>query len=334
MVTFLPAIMVIVWFTDRRVYVDGRTIGWIALFITLGAVQYSYIFWRYQDPGTEYLEMQVPDFQTFFWYVTGGQFTARMFAFSLEEIVTSRIPLLLGFLVREYSFLIPVIITGVITFKNKAISLFLMVSLLGNLIYGLNYDVFDVFVFFIPSYLVLAVYLGQGIAYGIGKGLNWIRSLSLRAALTFTLLAAVPVFFYSINLGRVNQANTTEAAREVEAILQAVGQDAIIIPRDYNQAEFFWYYLIGEGHQRDSIYLMYYGNPRIPIDADTVVAYVYARKPLYLPLRRKHAPPGLRLYSAGSRHLPLLKQRGLRFKKVNGKLQKKVGYLELMECIP
>lgn len=322
MITFLPAIIYIVWCTDKKIFTNGRIIVWVVLFIILGALQYSYLFLRFHDPGTAYLEMQTPNLERLLWYVTGGQFTSRMFSFSLDELISLRIPMLMQFLLREYLFLIPFIILGIFRFGNKTLNLFLLVSLLGSLIYGLNYDIVDIFVYFIPAYLFLAIYLGKGFAFIVAKGFGWIKSANLRASLVFTLLSAIPLSFYAINYGDVNQSRTTAAARKVEAILETVKRDAVIIPGGYHQAQYFWYYLIGEGRQRNNIYLMHYVNPRLPVDVDTIKAYIDENKPFYLPVQRDYVPAGLSLYCVGFRHRNILEDNGLSVSEVMAHLYK------------
>jgi hypothetical protein len=65
-IAFLPAIIYFVWATNKKLFTDIRKILWVNLFIVVAALQYSYFFCRFYAPHTSYLEMQTPNFETFF----------------------------------------------------------------------------------------------------------------------------------------------------------------------------------------------------------------------------------------------------------------------------
>ena len=98
MITALPAVVFMVWTTDRGTFTDSRTILGVLLLIALGAAQYVYCFWRYYAPDTSYLEMQTPDMASFWDSVTGGRFKSRMFGYPLAWIFYYRVPLFAGYM--------------------------------------------------------------------------------------------------------------------------------------------------------------------------------------------------------------------------------------------
>jgi len=284
-ITLLPAIIYFVWSTDKKVFTNIRKIIWVNLFIIMAALQYSYSFCRFYASHTSYLEVQTPNFKTFFWYVA-GMHIPRIFSFSITQVISERIPLFLGLLLKQYLFLIPVAIFGMFKLKNKTVNLFLLLCFLGNMLFMINYNSTEnnMFVFFLPNYLIVAIYLGVG--------LDSIRTALFRKSLIFysSLLILIPTILLFANYGKVNQHNNTQVAREIETILETVKKDSIIISPNYDYSEYFWYYLIGEGLECNNIYIMHHYS------TEAVQAYICEDKSFYLWEQRKNAPPGLAVY--------------------------------------
>jgi len=74
MITFLPAVLYLVWANRRGFVIDHRKVLWVGLIILLGALQYLYIFWRTHSPDTPYLEMRAADLPSLWYNLTGGHF--------------------------------------------------------------------------------------------------------------------------------------------------------------------------------------------------------------------------------------------------------------------
>jgi len=114
-------------------------------------------------------------------------------------------------------------------------------------------------------------------------------SIFCRAALLL-----IPAFFWVVNFPKTDQHANTTAAKNVEAVLKSVRHDALIICPSYDYAEFFYYYLLGNGTQADSIYVLY--DVARTISYSSVRAYLAEGKPLTLPMQRIVAPQRLAVY--------------------------------------
>ena len=285
MVTFLPAVIYFVWVTDKKVFTNTRKIIWVILFIAVGALQYSYFFWRFYAADTTYLEMQIPNFKTLLWYVTGGPIKKLMFPFSIAQVISKRIPMFLKLLLREYLSLIPIAIFGMFRLKNKTVNTFLLLCFLGNMSFAINFNSWSVFAFFIPNFLIIAIY--------VGIGLDSIDTLLFRKGFLFQsfLLFLIPISLLFANYSKVNQHNNTQVAKEIEAVLKIVKKDAIIVSPNYNYSEYFWYYLIGEGLERNNIYILHHYSIR------KIKTYMYENRSLYLREQRKNVSAGLAVYA-------------------------------------
>lgn len=282
MITLLLPIVYFVWATDKKVFTDLRKIIWVNLFIVAAALQYSYLFWRSHAPHITYLELTTTNFMT----LLSNVCKEGMFPFSLAQVVSVRIPMFLKLLLREYLLLIPVSIFGMFRCKNKTVNTFLLLCFLGNMSFAINFDSWAISAFFIPNFLIMAIYLGIG--------LDSIRTLLFRRDFLFrsSIIVLIPIGLLFANYGKVNQHNNTQVAKEIENVLEIVKKDSIIISPDYSYSEYFWYYLIGEGLERNNIYLFYHFQSY----TEAIQAYMCEGKPLCLWDERKNVSPGLRVY--------------------------------------
>jgi len=308
---FLPAIVYVTWATDKKVFVDLKKIAVVLLFIIIGAVQYGYLFWRYYSPDTPYLEMATPDLERFFWYITGAQFKSRMFSFSLPELVIHRVPVFLKQILDQYLFLIPVALWGMFKWRDKTIHIFLWLLFLGNMIPAIDYDIAEIFVYLIPNYLILALY--------IGIGLDSIHALLKKKgiALVSYAMILIPLFFFLVNHSKMKPFNDTFHQKRVEAVLQLVKTDALIISPDDFYSQYFWYYLIGEKMSATRhIYLMHH------YDFTQVKDYIQHNRPIYLREERKYVPIGLKVYFMNTSQNQNFKQAGFNMHKIRHYLYK------------
>lgn len=92
----------------------------------------------------------------------------RGFLFTLPLVsVLQRITLFPRILLREFTLIIVVAIPGIYYGLKKRKELFmpLLIILILNFLYTINYDIPDYDVYFLPTFLVLAIWLGMGIEY-------------------------------------------------------------------------------------------------------------------------------------------------------------------------
>ncbi|MDP9471165.1 MAG: DUF2723 domain-containing protein [Chloroflexota bacterium] len=309
MITFLPAIAWLILVTDHSRLLRLRNVAMTGAFIALGALQYSYIFWRTSVERPGFLEMRASNLEEFWWWARGGPFTARMFSFPIEEVVAERLPMAVDFFWGEYGLLTPVILLGVVALKNVRLNVFLLLSAAGNLFYAINYDVGDVLVYFIPTYFIAAVYLGLGLdsAARLLARVGAVLAASGRRlatpprpgsnqptlALSRAPFVLVPWMLVLANLNAVDQSENTAAAVATEAILREAGANAVIITEGYHYSDYqsLMYYLYGVGREKDNVYALWAAQP------DAVVAYLCEGRPLYLPLQKLEVPPGLDVYA-------------------------------------
>ncbi|MCL5958125.1 MAG: DUF2723 domain-containing protein [Chloroflexi bacterium] len=310
MITLLPAIAFMVWTADRRVLIDRKRLAWIALFMSLGASQYLYVVWRFNDMQTAYLSEQVANIGQFVSYVTGGEFRHLMFSFSITQVISERIPMFGQLLLREYLVLLPLAGVGFYYLRSKRVNSFLLLAFVGTTAYAINYRIPDVATYFIPAYFVVAIYLGAGLELMLDK------VFQNRVWLGGAFLVLVPLALVVTNYGEADQHSNTRVATEVEGYLQTVKQDALIISPFWHYSEYFAYYLVGEGRQSSHIYVTRYNSD----STERFRAYISGKKPLYLPELRIDVPPGLTVYWIGEKQRDELEEDGFKLSKVGKNL--------------
>src|ERR687893_616424 len=116
--------------------------------------------------GPPVYEADPSSFAEFFELVAGREFGIRLWTFGWDEFL-SRLVSLWGYLLEEFHpGLLLVAAIGVVTMllRDRAGGLLVGIPFLGWLVYAIGYDIFDYFIYFIPSYLLLALFVSVGAA--------------------------------------------------------------------------------------------------------------------------------------------------------------------------
>jgi hypothetical protein len=149
----------------------------------------------------------------------------------------------------------------------------------------LNINGRETWAFFIPVYLVLAIYLGIGIEDLCQRITRYPRLVLVSLVL--------PVFFLGLNYQRLDQSKHVLQARIIEKVLATLPHNSVIIVDEYDTACFFWYYLIGEDYERNSVFAF----PYYFTGVDGIKAYLLGKQSFILYPERKSIPPGLQVYA-------------------------------------
>jgi hypothetical protein len=225
-VFLVPSAALFVCIADRTKAFDARLVAGGALAFLLGLSPYLYLPVRASmepplvDAGPGGNPATLPGFLDL---VSGGDFKGAMFVFGPMEL-PERFAIYAGHLVENVNpALLAVSFAGmfVVWKRDKASFALLGCVFLFNLAYALEYDIFDVEIYFVPTYLVLCMFL----SVGTSEAMRWVGSRSANprtpriagAAAIFFVLAVVP-FSYS-------SADRSEDLRGRE-ILETVASEA------------------------------------------------------------------------------------------------------------
>lgn len=281
MIGLLPAFAYCVWVTDRKSFTDPKKILLVSGIILVAFSQYYYVVWRTNDPTTRFLETNT---QTLVHFLTTFH-SDEAFTFTVSELIMQRIPIWAGYILREFSIFIVLSIWGMISLRDRTTNLFLGICVFGETLFSLNINGRETWAFFLPVYIVMAIYLGLGIENIINKITRYPRLAYIGLVL--------PVFLLGMNYQRLDQSNRVLHARMVEKTLATVSHDSVIIVDEYDSACFFWYYLIGEDYEKNGIYAL----PYYFAGVDGIKAYLRGEQPIMLYPERKAVQPGSQVYA-------------------------------------
>ena len=165
----LPIAALFVLIVDRRKLLEWRLILKGAGLFVLGLTPYLYLPVR-ALMGPPISEADPSNLARFWELVAGREFGIRFGTLGLDEFL-ARLTSLWGYFSDEFhAGLLIVAAFGflVMLFKDRAGTLLLGAPMLGWVVYAVGYDIFDYFLYFIPSYLMLALF----VAVGAGKILD------------------------------------------------------------------------------------------------------------------------------------------------------------------
>lgn len=154
----LPPLFYLVYKTDKKIFFNKKVISLTLLFILLGMVPYFFLYLRLCG-------VNQPSLRFFLDYLSGGAWKGlAMFVFNIFEIFEKRVDLFLTLLNRQ--FFLPGILASLfgmgLTFftrKDRTPFLFLILIMLFQLFFILNYGIYDIEVYFIPVYIILAIFI-------------------------------------------------------------------------------------------------------------------------------------------------------------------------------
>jgi hypothetical protein len=246
----LPAVAWIV-LSDRRRALTRGNVAFVAGAVVVGAAQYLYLL--HMDRVGGYVEYPIEGLGDIVTYVTGGPFKDAMFDFTPRQLLEERLPQVWGFVRSEYLVLLVPIAYGLVRGlrqrdrARRAIALYLALLGLASAFYATNFNVLDVIVFFLPSFLVLAVFLGIGLEGLVRAALSRRPASWPVAAAVALTLAAVPLVTGLVDYPRASQRGNVADAARIDRAIAAAGHHAVFVTDNYQDSEYLWYHVIGEG---------------------------------------------------------------------------------------
>lgn len=172
MICLLPAMIYLVWRTDKTVFTNFRVVLLIIIIIILGASQYGYIYYLSHKVRpdifavTPFLESigEKASLEMFLYYITAKEWGGYFFSQSINELFYNKIPLFLSDINFQFNIVGMVMaIAGFVLFFTNAFRhqfYFLFLILLCQLLFALNLDLNSgpLEVYFLPAILVLSVF--------------------------------------------------------------------------------------------------------------------------------------------------------------------------------
>ena len=245
---FAPGMAAYALMTNRRFILRPRTLLACVALIAAGLLQYGFIILRSRQPGA-YLESRASTVPELLRVMSGAQFEDRLFAFDWRTVLFERIPWVVH-RVLATELTVPGLLlaaAGSVWLLRRRLpdAVLLLTGCIGIVIFAANYNVVDTAVFLIPAVLVLCVCAAVGVerATRLAGGGRAVHAATLAAL-------ALPIWLVSSNFARTDRSHDREAARQLDALFDALPDRSALVHEDFIVDRLVMYKLLGEGGAR------------------------------------------------------------------------------------
>lgn len=245
----IPAVLLFVGLVEwRKLLQAGLVLKGIGLFL-VGLLPYVYIPVRasmdYLPRGFEWgqplIRAHPPDTFYGFWVlVSGGNWKGRMFSQSPRDLL-EELGLYLDYLtggpLGQFNPLLVLAAVGglaYLVYRDRPAAAALGLLFVGWLVYALGYDIEDIFVYFIPTYLVLCVWMAAGLGGLLEAAERYLGGLSTRGVrATVTAMAAafaaLPLAGVGETFAETDMSHDYRGREMIEAVVREAEPGAAIL---------------------------------------------------------------------------------------------------------
>jgi hypothetical protein len=288
-VLLAPGVLAYVWLTDRRVFREGRRVGMPGLLLALLPLAlYLYIPWR--AAHTAYLRLPLTADRDLVLYqnsasnliqfVLGGPFGA---AVDLSVDLGARLAMAWGFLRNEIGW-VGIALAGIGVVRLAASRRGALLALTGltaaaTAAFNLVYTIGDIFVLYIPFYLIAVLWLAVGVGTLAGL-LHERRAIGVLMVIPFFVL---PLWLAIAHYPDVDQSHNTRASARWQAILaEPLPSRAVLVSNDRNNMMAMWYFQTVDGERPDLLGLFPLITSEYPTLGSTLDLALSIDRPTYL----------------------------------------------------
>jgi hypothetical protein len=284
-----PAILAYVWLAGPWALRQWRRLGLPALLLVLLPLA-LYLYIPLRAPHTPYLHLPLAEGQelvlydntpaSFFDFVLGAPFGGSL-DFSLN--LGPRLAMGWGFLRAEVGWIgIGLALLGLLglALARKWALLALTGLLFGTTVaFDLVYTIGDIYVLFVPAYLVVVLWL----VLGVGALARLARRQALLAALLVLPFFVLPLWLAATHYPAVDQSQNTRARVRWHAILsQPLPPASVLLSDDRNNIMPMWYFQYVDGQRPDLLGLFPLITPEIPALGQVLDLAMATERPVYL----------------------------------------------------
>ena len=294
-VLMAPALLVFIWLTDRRVFRDWRQLAGALLLVFLPLSLYLLIPIR--APHTPYLRLPLAEgrelvlyevtWSNFVNFVLGGPFRGSV---DLSVNLGQRLAMSWGFLRDELGWPGAILaLLGLIRLvygrpargggRRWDLLAFTGLAYVIPVAFNLVYMIGDIYVMFIPSYLILVLWG----AVGVGTLALLVAKKPVASMIVVLLFFSLPVWMAVTNWSRADESGNIQARSRWEAILdQPLEPDAILVSNDRNNIMPMWYLQYVEGRRPGWLGLFPLITPDYPTLGYVLDLALETGRPVYL----------------------------------------------------
>ena len=249
----IPAGFVFVFLVDRGRLVDARLVlKGVCLFL-VGLTPYLYLPIR-ASMNPPINEADPTNLKRFWELVSGGDHGDLLFQFGPAELI-GRVMLYADYLFRNFNlFVLMVALAGVafLLRRDRAVAALTGFLFLGWLFHALEYNIFDVELYFIPTYLVLCLWVAVGFRALLETAEDAVARSprTTRQAVVFAasaLVVLLPLAGVGETYAENDMSDAYEGRETIEAVAEKVEKGATVL---HHRSE-VWYLVLVERRRQD-----------------------------------------------------------------------------------
>lgn len=231
----LPAAFLFVWLVDRGRLLNRSLVLRGAGLFALALTPYIYLPVRAaMDPPLNETDPSTPG--SFLRLVTGANFESRMLAFGPLEL-PGRLAMYIDLLAQQFNplfLLVAAVGVGYMAAKDAHAMALLGFLYVGWLFYALEYRIADIQPYFIPTYLVLAIFMAAG-ALALMGGVSWLAGRYNARAERPVFYSAAGVLLAAVFVGlwgtyaQVDRSDELRGQRTIELVKEQVEPGATVL---------------------------------------------------------------------------------------------------------
>jgi hypothetical protein len=253
LITLLPAFLFFILATNHKIIYKPKTIlvGLVSVIFGLGLYGYFFIRTAQKAP---HIEHQVKNLYEFIHYVTGKNYQAYLFDFSIGDIVTERIPWCFDVFNKNLS--IAALLVGIFGLfylwkKQKKVFFLFCLAFLGELFFLINYNIAEIKVYFIPLFLIYSVF----VAFGLVFSFTLVKRKKNVQFLFHLLILTFLIVFIGKHYQKVDKSKDVLRDKKLTQAIKKIEDDSVIVTTGYFDREFVNYKLFAEFPDRSIFHL-------------------------------------------------------------------------------
>jgi hypothetical protein len=241
-VLFVPGLVAFALLTDARVATRARQVAWVLLMAAASIAQYAFIIVRTRTPGA-YVESPARTAGELVGVIRGQQFASGLFAFSWPAVLHDRLPTVAGIVVHELTVAgvaLAAVGVAVCIRRRPHAAVLLATGAALTFAFAVNYDAVDIYVFLIPVFLVLWIFVAAGSSALAGALTSRARPAAAAA------LLIVPVALLARNFTANDLSHDTATAIYFRQLVEGLPRNASIVHEDFLIDRMVMYEVLGE----------------------------------------------------------------------------------------
>ena len=254
-VLLLPAISFMVLSYEGRALFRPKRMLLIAFFFLLGISVYLYIPIRSsQNPLLDWGNPEI--WSAFKRHVSGWQYKVWMFTQSTEKLIFNFQNFIKLFFHQFPFYFLPFSLFGIyrLFVHCRKILAFFLILFFANIIYGINYDIPDIDPYFLGSFLVNAIFMGNGFFFAFEKlqKIKLHKVISLSIVFCFVLF---PLVTLKKNYFEQDRSRNYLAYDLTSNLLRSMRKDGLILSNVWDHYSVWLYLRYVELKRPDLVFL-------------------------------------------------------------------------------